>query len=477
MSLRLIPLSESSAERSRSPRHRSSPSRSPLPLQCVSALTIVFQPTEGDARLAREFIYQHHDLGASGWSGDAFLNPEAGSWEALDVANLVAAVEFLRRMESVSIGRHFLRTKRVRLLRKLFNGDGVDLPMRELDRALVLTKLSAEREVKATELASLILMAMQRGRCSLGDGYIAAAMLFLRVANESTLRSQSLYSLVVGPGPDASQQWMACPDVEWVMPRPHRIFAMRKLTAKGSENYCLSNSDVWSSLSVVDYSSVQPSLVSFEGGEMAFLADTARIIMPHARHSCINDPMFHRTIFCVGQSQVGKVDVRATEPEGDIAMKELLQMILPNPVGIVCPIDARVSKAFEQSVSPHEATEFFFDGPKKHPASLFLVFVAHFGSRPRPALLEPLANVSSDFGHCCPLAILHDDGSAEPGRMFCSLDETRVLDFFTEAFEGSEIYQKYCNRLSKRIRVLVVADHDGAESIDSDWHSVHSMPG
>lgn len=257
------------------------------------------------------------------------------------------------------------------------------------------------------------------------------------------------------------------PDIDWVVNEPHSFFAGRVLRTCGMCGYW----DMSMPTSHEDGTTwlmpgVQHAIVDVFGDRrVAVLKDTARIVIPHVRHSRLDDPASRSVVISLNQTPLQSVQVRAVdEGRGDISMRGLLALVTPLStvdLGFGSSFDARYLQTFHRCVSAHRANSVFFhehsDGP---PPCLLLVLSVQYGAYP--------ARISADFAYETIAAILLDDGSpGQAGSIFCHTGRLsrEMLAFVGHAFETSAAYQSFCKLNRKDVRVEIV-DSDTEERIE-----------
>lgn len=252
--------------------------------------------------------------------------------------------------------------------------------------------------------------------------------------------------------------WRAVPDVAWVVEEPHSFFAGRELRTYGMCGYW----DLSSPVEPQDGSTwlvpgIQGSLIDPSGHRRtAILKDTARIIMPHARYSRLDDPAARSVVISLGETPLRTVEVQAAQdgPRGDISMRGLLALITPLSVGELefgSSFDARIQSSYHGSVTGHKANSVFFhDHASGVPQSLLLALSVQYGGHP--------ARRNADFAHETVPAILFDDSGPGSGLVFCDTQRLseEMLSFIGHAFRTSVAYQTFCKHHHKETRVRIV---------------------
>jgi len=258
--------------------------------------------------------------------------------------------------------------------------------------------------------------------------------------------------------PSAMAPWAEVPDVSWVVEEPHPLFAARQLCTYGMCGYwdmsppCLREDGSSSWLQP----GVQHTFVDIEGDRrLAMLKDTARVVMPHAQHSRLDDPTTRDVTISLELTPLQTVKVHPlSRASGDISLRNLLALLTPlqaSDVELSGRIDARRQQSYRNRVTAHRSNSVFFHrhaaGP---PPCLLLVLCVQWGPYP--------SRRSADFSQDTVAAILLDEGGVGPGLVFCHTDllSDAALEFVGQAFVSSAVYRSFCEAHHKEAQVRIV---------------------
>jgi len=254
--------------------------------------------------------------------------------------------------------------------------------------------------------------------------------------------------------------WARVPDIAWAVKAPHSFFSGRELRTYGMcGHWDLSSPSVCEDGSTWLLPGVQRSLLDVDGDRrVVILKDTARIVMPHAKYSRLDDPVARDVQICLDRSTLQSVSLRVRDAskDGDISTPDLLALVTPLQDSDVhlCTgsfLDARHLPAYGGRLSARRASSVFFhDHALGPPPCLLLVLVAQCGGYPGRRI--------ADFSGEAVAGILLDFGGAGPGLVFCRtglLTEEAVV-FIAQAFASSAAYQAYCQRHEKSTDMRVV---------------------
>jgi len=249
--------------------------------------------------------------------------------------------------------------------------------------------------------------------------------------------------------------WAEVPDVSWVVQEPHPFFAERKLCMCGFWDMsppCIreDGSPAWLQ------PSIQHSFVDIEGDRrLAILKETARIVMPHAQHSRLDDPTTRDVTISLELTPLQTIKVNPlSRTRGDISLRDLLALLTPlqeSDVELSGRMDARRQLSYRNRVTAHRANAMFFHshaaGP---PPYLLLVLCVQWGPHP--------SRRNADFSQDSVAAILLDEGGVGPGLVFCHTDllSDAALEFVGQALCGSAAYRSYCEAHHKDAQVRIV---------------------